>query len=85
MGFPGAVKTLTLSLLNATGATKRVVCSNAFVAPMWTSFGVRENRCFMESPKGATTEPLDERIEQYQSIGRMVVRNELHGMLEPLQ
>jgi hypothetical protein len=38
MTFPGAVKTLTLSVLDAPGAVTRVVSFGAFVPPTWYSF-----------------------------------------------
>src|SRR5579863_4537123 len=69
IAFPGAVKTFTLRVLDATGAVTRVVSFSPFLPSIWYSF--RSERVTVQGKIGrnAMTRLLDERIDQCRSIG----------------
>src|SRR5271154_397603 len=70
IAFPGAVKTFTLSVFDATGAVTRVVSFSPFVPSIWYSLSTSERVTVQgKISRSATTNVLDERIEGYQSIG----------------
>src|SRR5580704_1585171 len=68
--FPGAVKTFTPSVLDATGAgvVVRAVSFSPFVAAIGTPSDVGASDC-TESSRSATMNLLDERIDQYEGMG----------------
>src|SRR5580658_2929781 len=68
--FPGAVKTFTLSVFDATGAVARVVCFSPCVPSILVLLSMSE-RVTVQSKIGrrATTNPLDEPTDQDQSTG----------------
>src|ERR1700723_2499368 len=66
IGFPGAVKTFTPSVLDPTGA----VSFSPFVPPIWNFHSMLEQMTAQRKvARRATTSPLDERIDPYQCIG----------------
>src|ERR1700678_328789 len=74
--FPGAVKTFTLSVFNpgepdatGAGAVMRVVSLSPFVPTIWYSLRCQSATVQTKTGRSATTNLLDERIDQYQSIG----------------
>src|ERR1700729_2624890 len=74
IGFPGAVKTFTLSVVVATGAAPRAASFSpgwsALVASMKSSFRVKRATVQGNIDRCATANPLDQRIDGHQSIGR---------------
>jgi hypothetical protein len=70
MVFPGAVKTFTLSVFEATGAVTPVVSFGPFVPSTLVSLSMSERVTAQgKIGRSATTSPLDERIDQHQSTG----------------
>src|ERR1700683_2314573 len=66
--FPGAVKTFTPSVLDATGAVTSAGSFSPFVAGIGTPSDVRASDC-TENSRSATMNLLDERIDQYEGMG----------------
>src|ERR1700679_3163887 len=74
IGFPGAVKTFTLSVFgsgvfDATGAVMRVPLSDHLCRPLGTLSLSERVTVQGKIGRSATMKPLDERIDQYQSLG----------------
>src|SRR6202034_941136 len=69
IAFPGAVKTFTPSVFDATSAVTRVDSFSPFLPSIWYSF--RSERVTVQGKIGrnAMTRLLDERIDQCRSIG----------------
>jgi hypothetical protein len=72
IAFPGAVKTFTLSVFDATGAgvVMRVVSFGPFVPSIWYPFDVKARDSSRQISRSATMNLLDERIDQRRSIGQ---------------
>jgi hypothetical protein len=56
-------------VFDATGAVTRVVSFGPFVPSIGAPFDVRASDCSKQNCRSATTNPLDERIDQDQSTG----------------
>src|SRR5271154_2274282 len=67
IAFPGAVKTFTLSVFDGTGAVTRAVSFGPFSLSIWYSFQCQSVTIQSKTCRSATTNPLDERIDQDQS------------------
>src|ERR1700733_11750635 len=71
IAFPGAVKTFTLSVVEAAGAVKRVGSFGLFVPSIWYSSVASERATTQrEIGRGATKNQLDKGIDPYRSTGR---------------
>src|SRR5271156_2422838 len=71
IAFPGAVKTFTLSVVEATGAVTRVVSFGPFVPSIWYSSSASERVTVQRKiGRSSTKNQLDEGINPYRSIGR---------------
>src|ERR1700733_2560308 len=66
--FPGAVKTFTPSVFDATGAVTRVASFSPVLPSIGTPFRCQRVTVQGEIGRSATTNLLDERIDRYQSI-----------------
>src|SRR5229473_2152370 len=69
MVFPGAVKTFTLSVFDATGAVTRVVSFIPSVPPLGTPFAVRASDYTRQDWEKRDTESIGRRHHPFQSIG----------------
>src|SRR5271154_6231222 len=67
--FPGAVKTFTLSVLDATGAVTRVVSFSPLVPSISTPFDVRASDCSKQNWQNRNDQSVGRRIDQDQSTG----------------